>query len=235
MISDNGKWLGFFKYPTAADAKKLRKEKKPVQSGVVVVNLATGETREFDKCAASRSRRSSRTGSRSSVMRPKVRRQRGRGSLLVDVRSGTVTSIGNVGEFAFDDAGTRLAWTVEGRDLVGNGVQVRELKTNVVRVLDSDKALYRRLTWADSGLALAVLRGRPDSAAADTAYSVLGYAGFSPAMKAVVFTPPTPAVSRAAFALPRIVRRAGQGIGRPSTSASRRVVRRPRARHLVRT
>ena len=190
VISDDGKWLGFFKYPTAADAKKLRKDKKPVQSGVVVVNLATGETREFDKM-----RRFSFAPKQSNWLA--IQRYAAEGApagagadlLLVDVRTGTVTSIGNVGEFAFDDAGTRLAWTIEGRDLVGNGVQVRDLKTDVVRVLDSDKALYRRLTWADSGLALAVLRGRPDSAAADTAYSVLGYAGFTPAMKAVVFTP----------------------------------------------
>ena len=49
VISDDGKWLGFFKYPVAAEAKKLRKDRKPVQSGVVVVNLATGATREFEK------------------------------------------------------------------------------------------------------------------------------------------------------------------------------------------
>ena len=43
------KWLAFFTYPTAAEAKKLRKDKKPVQSGVVLVNLATGEKRDFEK------------------------------------------------------------------------------------------------------------------------------------------------------------------------------------------
>ncbi|MFP5355281.1 MAG: hypothetical protein ACLGIK_09030, partial [Gemmatimonadota bacterium] len=35
---------------------------------------------------------------------------------------------------------------------------------------------YRRLAWSDSGHALAVLRGRPDSAAADMAYAVIGWA-----------------------------------------------------------
>jgi len=190
VISDDAKWLGFFKYPTAADAKKLKKDRKPVQSGVVLLNLATGETREFDKV-----RRFSFAPKQANWVA--LQRYAADGApagagadlLLVDVRNGTVTSIGNVGEFAFDDAGTRLAWTIEGRDLVGNGLQVRDLKTDVVRVLDSEKALYRRLAWADSGLALAVLRGRPDSAASDTSYVVLGYAGFTPAMKGVVFTP----------------------------------------------
>ena len=55
-----------------------------------------------------------------------------------------------------------LAYTIDQRDQLGNGVQVRELATGVVRALDGEKALYRRLTWADSGDALAVapFRGR---------------------------------------------------------------------------
>jgi dipeptidyl aminopeptidase/acylaminoacyl peptidase len=190
VLSDDARWLGFFKYPTAADAKKLRKERKPVQSGVVLVNLASGEKREFDKV-------------RRFAFSPKKPNwlalhryapdgtPAGAGSdlLLVDLRSGAVTSIGNVGEFGFDDAGTSLAWTIEGRDLAGNGVQIRDLRTDVVRVLDSEKAVYRRLAWADSGLALAVLRGRPDSAAADTSFIVLGYTGAGAATKSFTYTP----------------------------------------------
>ena len=49
VLSDDARWLAFFTYPTAAEAKKLRKDKKTVQSGVVLVNLATGETRDFEK------------------------------------------------------------------------------------------------------------------------------------------------------------------------------------------
>ena len=190
VLSEDSRWLAFFKYPTAAEAKKLRKDRKPVQTGVVLVNLATGDTRDFEKVrrftfAPKRSgwlalHRYAPDGAPASA---------GADLLLVELRSGAVTSVGNVGEYAFDDAGSRLAWTIEGRDLVGNGVQVRDLETDIVRVLDSDKAVYRKLAWADSGLALAVLRGRPDSAAADTAYSVLGYAGFAPSMKGVVYTP----------------------------------------------
>ena len=190
VLSDDAKWLGFFKYPTAADAKKLRKDRKPVHSAVVLVNLASGETREFDKVrrfAFSPKKpnwlalhRYAQDGSPAGV---------GSDLLLVDLRSGAVTSIGNVGEFGFDDAGTSLAWTIEGRDLAGNGLQIRDLRSDVVRVLDSDKAVYRRLAWADSGLALAVLRGRPDSAAADTSFIVLGYTGTGPATKSFRYTP----------------------------------------------
>jgi hypothetical protein len=161
VLSDDAKWLAFFTYPTAAEAKKLRKDKKSVQSSVVLVNLATGEKRDFEKV-----RRFSFAPKQPNWIALHRYGPDGSGPtagsdlLLVDLRAGAVTSIGNVGEFAFDEAGTRLAWTVDGRDLVGNGVQVRDLKTDVVRVLDSDKAVCRKLTWADSGLALAVLRYR---------------------------------------------------------------------------
>jgi dipeptidyl aminopeptidase/acylaminoacyl peptidase len=190
VLSDDAKWLAFFRYPSAAESKKLKKDKKPIQSGVVLVNLATGERRDFDKVrrfafapkhgAWLALHRYAPDGSPPSA---------GSDLLLVDLESGSVTSIGNVGEFAFDDAGTRLAWTIEGRDLVGNGVQVRDLGTDVVRVLDSEKGVYRKLTWADSGLALAVLRGRPDSAAADTSYGGLGSTGFSASAKAAGYAP----------------------------------------------
>jgi dienelactone hydrolase len=191
VMSDDAKWIVFSRYPTAAEAKRLRKDRKPVQSGAVLVNLSTGEQRDFGKV-----RRFAFASKRPNwlVMQRYAAdgAPAGAGSdlLLVDLRSGAVTSIGNVGEFALDDAGRWLAWTVEGRDLVGNGVQIRDLRTDVVRVLDSEKAIYRRLAWADSGLALAVLRGRPDSAAADTSYLVLGYTGLGGAsVKPVVFTP----------------------------------------------
>ena len=190
VISDDAKWVAFFKYPTAADAKRLRRDRKPVQSGVVLVNLASGQTREFDKV-----RRFTFAPKRPNWLA--LHRYAADGTpagagsdmLLVDLRSGAVTSVGNVGEYGFDDAGGLLAWTVEGRDLSGNGVQVRDLRTDVVRVLDSDKAVYRRLAWADSGLALAVLRGRPDSAAADTSFVVLGYTGFGNALRTVTYMP----------------------------------------------
>ena len=190
VLSEDGKWLGFMKYPVAAEAKKLRKDRKPVQGGVVLVNLATGERRDFEKV-----RRFSFAPKHPNwlVMQRYAAEGAAPGAgadmLLVDLRSGAVTSVGNVGDYAFDVDGGWLAWTIEGRDLVGNGVQVRDLRTDVVRVLDSDKAIYRRLAWADSGLALAVLRGRPDSAAADTSFIVLGYTGFGGTTRAVTYTP----------------------------------------------
>ncbi|MCC6317638.1 MAG: S9 family peptidase [Gemmatimonadaceae bacterium] len=174
-ISGDARWLAFTTYPKAADAKKLRKDRKPLQNGLTLVNVATGEKRDFDKV-----RRFAFAGDAPSWL--VMHRYAAEGApsadlLLLDLRSGTISTIGSVGEWALDDTGAQLAWTTEVRDQVGNGVQLRHLATDVVRSLDSDKALYRRLTWTDSGFALTVLRGVVDSAASDTAYSIVGWTG----------------------------------------------------------
>lgn len=172
-LSGDVRWALFTTYPNAADAKKLRKERKPLQNGASLVNLATGERRDFDKV-----RRAVFAGERPSYA--VMQRYNAEGTnagemLLLDLRSGTLSTVGAVGEFALDESGNWLAWTSETKDLVGNGIQLRNLVTDVVRTLDSGKELYRRLAWSDSGSALAVLRGRPDSATSDTLYTVIGW------------------------------------------------------------
>jgi hypothetical protein len=143
VITNDAKWLGFFKYPTAADAKKLKKDRKPVQSGVVLLNLATGETREFDKV-----RRFSFAPKQANWVA--LQRYAADGApagagadlLLVDVRNGTVTSIGNVGEFASTRMVGGSRGTIEGRDpSSGNGVQVPRAANR--RVARADKATRR--------------------------------------------------------------------------------------------
>ena len=100
--------------------------------------------------------------------------------LLYDLSNGTMVNVGNVGEFGFDHDGRYLAYTIETADHVGDGIQLRDLQTDVVRPLDGARAAYRQLAWADSGLALSALRVTPDSAARDTNVAVLAFTAFGP-------------------------------------------------------
>jgi dipeptidyl aminopeptidase/acylaminoacyl peptidase len=195
QFSADGQWLAVTVYPKQADARRLRRERRPAQNKLVLVRTATGETREFDKI-----RRAAFAGERPTHVvlqaypadagpTPPAGAPAGPGAaaparvessdLLVH-RLGTsdVLTVGSVGEFAVDDDGRWLAYTVERRDTQGNGVHVHDLASGTVRVLDSEKALYRRLAWSDTLPQLAVLRGTVDSAASDTAYAVLGFRGF---------------------------------------------------------
>ncbi len=78
---------------------------------------------------------------------------------LVDLAGGGLPmQIANVSEFAFNDAGDWLAYSVSAADQLGNSIQLRELATGVTRSIDAAKASYRRLTWGDSSSALLALR-----------------------------------------------------------------------------
>lgn len=190
-VSADGKWVAFLKYPLAKDAKRLRKERKPIQASIVIVDLATGKTREFERV-----RRFAFDGEKPTIVAlhryadnapapapaasgaPPAAAPAASAAadlLIIQLLGTQVTHIGDVNEFAFDDKGEFLAYTVETRDRFGDGVHLRAAKTEVTKVLDSERAVYRRLTWADSGASLAVLRGIPDSAAADTNYAVVAW------------------------------------------------------------
>ncbi len=191
QLSGDGKWAAFLVYPKAADQKRMRRERRPVQSKATLVNLATGEKRDFDKI-----RRIAFGGDS-----PKWIALQGYGAnpvappapagapgaapaggfdgsdlLLHQVGTDVVFNIGNVGDFAFDDKARWFAYTIDARDGLGNGVQLRDLSSGVVQSIDAGKALYRRIAWTDTLPALAYLKGTPDSAGTDTSWAALGVA-----------------------------------------------------------
>ncbi len=46
-FSEDSKWVAFTTYPKRAEAQRLRRQRRPVQNGVTIVNLATGEKHEY--------------------------------------------------------------------------------------------------------------------------------------------------------------------------------------------
>ncbi len=212
-ISGDAKYAAFIVFPSKAPARRGRGDRAspPPQNKVDVVNLATGEKKEFDRI-----RRFAFNGEKPTWIAlyayappapaaenpaasatppggqgaPRAERNSGADLVLYNLSTGESVNIGNVAEFGFDDSGTWLAYTIDARDAIGNGVQLRNMRTDVVRSLDSDHALYRQLAWSDSGVALAVLRGRPDSVSRDTLYSVLSFTDFrAEGPKKTVFDP----------------------------------------------
>src|SRR5262249_44797299 len=69
--------------------------------------------------------------------------------------------------------------TIATRDQAGNGVQLRDMATAALVTLDSARAGYTALAWADSGDALTVLKGVDDQEHDGKLFSVVGFKGFS--------------------------------------------------------
>ena len=62
-------------------------------------------------------------------------------------------------EFAFNEAGTNLAYLVDADGKAGNGLYLTELAGGRTIPLTTGDYLYQGMAWNEAGTALAVLRG----------------------------------------------------------------------------
>jgi dipeptidyl aminopeptidase/acylaminoacyl peptidase len=108
--------------------------------------------------------------------------------LLYNLATAELFNMGVVREYAFDESGAWLAYTMDAPEQVGNVVQLRNLKTNAVKSLDAERVLYRHLAWVDSSRALSVMRGKISPTTRDTTFSIVAFTQFGatgPAKKLV--------------------------------------------------
>ena len=203
-FSDDGKWVAFTTYPTRREGERMRRQRRPIQPGVEIVNLASGE--KIDVPKVRRFAFSGESGAWIALHRAPAQANGGGGAggaaaagrggapgggggaasnqpkgtdlILRELATGQELNVGNVAEFEFSKDGRFLALTIDAADKAGNGVQVRDLSSGTVKVLDSGEAVYERLNWTEKGDALAVLKGTEDKALKDKVYTVLGFTGF---------------------------------------------------------
>lgn len=111
--------------------------------------------------------------------------------LLYGIARGETFNMGRVAEYAFNRDGDLLAYTMSTPDQVGNGVQLRNMKSGVAKSLENGRWLYSHLAWVDSSAALGVMRGKLDSLARDTVFSIEAFTQFGPdgPDKRIVFDP----------------------------------------------
>jgi dienelactone hydrolase len=208
-ISDDGKYAAFLAYPSAKEAKTLKKTKKPIQSRVVVVELSTGKKTEFEKV-----RRFAFSGERATMLAmlryaasstnpaagapagpptpgapPADDKPTGSDLILYEMASGNELNVGNVSDFSFDKKGNYLAWIIDAQDKIGNGVEVRDMASGMVMPLDSAKASYKGLTWTENGDALATVRGVEDKAWEDKVYTLVAFKKSSTGFEKTIFDP----------------------------------------------
>jgi len=195
-ISGDSHWLAFQAYPGTKEAKKLKKDRKPIQTRTVLVDLATGKKTEFDKVrrfafsgekstAIALHRYPADSGGPPAPATPPAAgatppdRPSGSDLLLYELATGAEMNLGNVSDFAFDKKGEWMAYLIDARDKAGNGVLVRNMSTGAILPLDSAAAVYKGLTWAEKGDGLATLRGVDDKAYEDKLYALAAFKGFA--------------------------------------------------------
>jgi len=205
-FSEDGKWAAFTTYPSQAVAQRLKRQRRPIQSSVMVVNLDSGDKKEYPKIrrfafsgessgwialhrygadppgvAPGANAPAGATGGRGNPAGggggAAAERPRGSDLLLRDLDTGAELNVGNVSEFSFRKDGKLLALAIDAADKAGNGLQVRDMTTGIVTALDNANASYERISWSDKGDALAVLRGTDNVFLRDKFYSLVGITG----------------------------------------------------------
>ncbi|MBS3819201.1 S9 family peptidase [bacterium] len=194
-FSHDSQWVAYPIYPTKEEAEKLKKQKKKPYNKAGLVNLSSGEKKEFEKV-----KQFSFSGENPSWIAfhkyppesQKKEKEKWEGSdlLLYELSPSQQYNFGNVSEFAFDKKGRWLAWIIDAQDKTGNGVQFRNMKTGVITPLDTDEAVYKSLNWTEEGEGLAVLKGKEDENYENKLYSVIGFTDLksSPPQK-VIYNP----------------------------------------------
>ncbi len=168
QFSKDGKWLAYNIGVSAAEREKAQaaaKTKVPAKEStkdapktkLSVRNLVGGEPVIFDDIVGA----SFSDDSKFLVMRRSQARGResaGADIIVRDLATGIDTSFGNVASYAFNDQGTLLALVIDAEGKAGNGIQVYDTATGILRTLESANAKYTALTWRKDAADLAVLR-----------------------------------------------------------------------------
>ncbi|MEX2283560.1 MAG: prolyl oligopeptidase family serine peptidase [Gemmatimonadota bacterium] len=79
--------------------------------------------------------------------------------VLRNLRDGTSLNLGNVDEYAFNDAATHVAYVIDANGRAGNGLSLLDLTKGTITPLSSSALEYNQLSWNRAGNALAVLKG----------------------------------------------------------------------------
>ena len=177
VFSADSKWLAYGIGVSEAEEEKLQKARKPVRKKLGLLNLASGETSTLDEIETFAF---SADGGHLAMRRyaaepPRQERAEGEsataseetdkpGSTLIvrALSTGTDTTFGNVVEYLWQTAGPLLAMTINVEGRTGNGLHTYNPATSVLRVLDSQNAVYTGLTWRKDADDLAVLRSKTD-------------------------------------------------------------------------
>src|SRR5207244_1190050 len=173
-FSADSRWAAYAIGVSEAQDEKLKKEKKPLRKKVGLLNLQSSaatsvdevESFAFDASGTHLAMRhyAPEPEKKSGDAPPAEPSDAPAGATLVvrDLASGRDTTLGNVGEFAWQDKGPLLAVTISTSDKVGNGVQLLNPQSGTLRVLDSATSVYSGLAWRKESADLAVLQSKTD-------------------------------------------------------------------------
>ncbi len=159
QFSPDGDWIAFsFALPPEEEAE-LRSQGRPVSRTLGLVEVDADRREDVAGVAEYRFSPDSRYLAMARTRGGGGGEDRGRDLVLRELATGGEISFGNVADFRWrpGDGGSLLAFVVDSRDGVGNGVRLYDPVEGRIRVLHSGEGRFGDLVWDGGGEALAVV------------------------------------------------------------------------------
>jgi len=172
-FSRDGRWVGYYVNPPARDSARRGARPgapAPVRGAAAaapsrptrrfeLLDLTTGDKFEVPNAASFAFSHDARwLAVRANRPQGDTTRD-GADLVLRELATGVTRNIGNVNQYAFDDAGRLFAYTVDAAERLGNGAYLLDLATGATQALTTGARDYAQLAWSDSGANLVVLSG----------------------------------------------------------------------------
>ncbi len=208
VFSSDSRWIAYRIGYSEAEQEKLKKEKKPVQNKLGLMNLTTGEMSTIDTIEAFSF---SSDGAYLVMQRYRPERvsggeaasERGDGGgsapeepigktiIIRQLSSGRDTTFGNVSQHVWQNSENShlLAMTISADGKAGNGVHLFDPETTVLRVLDSSSSVYKGLVWRKDVADLAVFMDMTDEKKDGPTHVVLSWTGLGKTERQLAYDP----------------------------------------------
>lgn len=154
QFTDDSKWLGYFISPTA---EAREKSKKPLRSEFRLMNLVNGDSLTIKDVTAF----SFTDNSQYLAMKrfaSKDKESKGSDLVIRNLKTAQEYNFGNVAEYSWMDESSLIAMVIDADGKAGNGVQLFNPETGLLKVLDGKEAIYSGLRWREDSDDLAVFR-----------------------------------------------------------------------------
>ena len=175
-FSPDGRWLAWTTGVSPDEEEALRGRDEPVRRTASVMDLRSGDIREFEAVAGLAF---NATGRFIALRGYPPSEPSGKGADLrvVDLVAEEVNAVANVAENAWSPAGALLAMAIATGSDLGNGVQLYDAEAGTLRSIDASGSSYQGLRWRDDSADLAVMRSRGDASEEGDAADVLAWRG----------------------------------------------------------
>jgi acetyl esterase/lipase len=139
----------------AKEQERLRSQRRPITTKVVVMDLATGTKRSYENSSGFTFSRDGKFVLIRKARTPGAEGEptfSGTDAVLRNLTTGVDMNLGNVAEASFNQKSSHLALTLDAAGKSGNGIYLVNLSNGNLQALDTDTLRYSRMVWDDNGL-----------------------------------------------------------------------------------